>query len=181
MHRKDAGYSCMNDIKIISSVLDLIPFLRDKDGDRFQQSHMIMPFGDGNAIFDRDANMIAYADANGIHISCNLDLSRCKSLQSLGNLSSVSGNLYLSYCNMLSSLGNLSSVSGNLGLYYCESLQSLGHLRSVSGGLDLYGCEMLASLGNLRSVSGKIYGINGCKLINRDAMPSNLKERIAKL
>jgi len=37
----------------------------------------------------------------------------------------------------------------------------------------------LQSLGNLSSVSGKIYGINDCKLVNRDAMPSNLKEKIS--
>jgi hypothetical protein len=92
-------------------------------------------------------------------IGGNLEL-RTMEIETLGNLTSVEGDLDLFSCKSLTSLGNLTSVGGNLDLEGTK-IKSLGNLTSVGGSLDLRNCKNLTSFGNLTSV--------GRNLVLRDA------------
>ncbi len=83
-------------------------------------------------------------------LGTGLDLNST-SIESLGNLISVSGDLILRGSN-IKSLGNLTSVGGNLYLNLTQ-IKSLGNLTFVGGNLFLEQTP-IESLGNLTYVGG---------------------------
>ena len=90
----------------------------------------------------------------------NLDLTGCKKLTSLGNLTSVGGDLNL-YETNIESLGNLTSVGGYLDLDR-TNIESLGNLTSVGGDLDLSRTPLskkytIEEIRNMVKVGGDIY------------------------
>ena len=101
-----------------------------------------------------------------------LSLFGCISLTSLENLQSVGGSLNLAKCTSLTSLGKLESVGRDLNLENCTSLTSLGNLQTVGGTLNLRDCTSLVSLGNLQIVRGWLV-LHNCEKI--ESLPENLE------
>ena len=108
------------------------------------------------AFFDYNWNdVLDWADDRLFRMNGDIDLSE-SDITTLGGLVEVGGDLDLWKCKNLQSLGELRNVGGSLNLAGCQNLQSLGELRSVGGNLFLWKCKNLQSLGNLKSVGGDL-------------------------
>ena len=133
---------------IFDSELDIAECVFNSDG--------TIDYNEDVKLSNTDIQHIPFKNVDGY-----LNLGRCTSLKTLGQLKSVGGHLYLNGCTSLKTLGNLQSVDGDLYLNGCISQKTLGNLENVAGDLDLQGCTSLKTLGNLESVEGTL-NLEGC-------------------
>lgn len=86
---------------------------------------------------------ISWSKINSIgnlrEVQGDLDIVNCYDLTSLNKLKVVSGVVNLFKCKSLVSLGNLQLIDGEfLSVEYCKNLKNLGKLSELSGDFDIY-------------------------------------------
>jgi hypothetical protein len=165
------------------SLLNFFEFLEDKEGReipgraKFLDPNYVFNVKDfedkkGNVNLSGNPNLISIPVDN-LTVEGNLNLPRCKNLQSLPDNLTVGGNLNLMYCINLRSLPDNLKVGRNIILFNCKSLRSLpDNLRVVNGTLDLMGCKNLQSLpDNLTTIKDSFYITDNP---NIQSLPDNL-------
>jgi len=166
------------------TVLNFFKFLEDKEDRAIPPKARlaldpdyvfnINDFIDKNGDIDLSDNPnIISIPVDSLTVKGNLNLHRCKNLQSLPNNLKVGGNLHLMYCENLQSLPDNLKVGRHIILAHCKSLRSLpDNLRVVNGTLDLMGCKNLQSLPNNLTTIGYNLLISGNS--NIQSLPNNL-------